>query len=133
MTNVPYVNDIGSIMYVMVCTRLDIAYGVSLLNHYMSNTGKDPWEALKWILRYLKGNVNFGLIYQRKRIIIGLVEGYVDSDYANDLDRRISITSYLFTVCGCTVSWKSTSQNIVTLSTIKAEYVAIVEATKEAL
>ena len=104
MTNVPYVNDIGSIMYVMVCTRLDIAYGVSLLNHYMSNNGKDPWEALKWILRYLKGNANFELIYQRRRIIIGLVEGYVDSDYANDLDRRIAKTSYLFTVCGCIVS-----------------------------
>ena len=104
MTNVPYVNDIGSIMYVMVCTRLDIAYGVSLLNHYMSDTGKDPWEALKWILRYLKGTTDFGLIYQRKQTTIGLVEGYVDSDYANDLDRRISITSYLFTVCGCVVS-----------------------------
>ena len=133
MTNVPYVNDIGSIMYVMVCTRLDIAYGVSLLNHYMSNNGKDPWEALKWILRYLKGNANFGLIYQRRRIIIGLVEGYVDSDYAKDLDERRLITGYLFIVCGCIVSWKSILQNIVALSTTEVEYVAIVEATKEAL
>ena len=72
-------------------------------------------------------------IPRRAYISTGLVEGYVNLDYAKNLDRKRSITSYLFTVCGCTVSWKSTSQNIVTLSTIKAEYVAIVEATKEAL
>ena len=41
MTNVPYANGIGSIMYTMVCTRLDIACGVSLLSHYMSNPGRD--------------------------------------------------------------------------------------------
>ena len=41
MSNVPYVNGIGSIMYAMVCTRPDIAYGVSLLSRYMSNPGRD--------------------------------------------------------------------------------------------
>ena len=66
MSNVPYVNGIGSIMYAMVCTRPDIAYGVSLLSRYMSNPRRDHWEALKWILRHLKGNANFGPIYQRK-------------------------------------------------------------------
>ena len=62
-----------------------------------------------------------------------MVECYVDSDYAKDLDERRLITGYLFIVCGCIVSWKSVLQNIVVLSTTKAEYVAIVETTKEAL
>ena len=117
----------------MVYTRPDIAYVVSLLSRYMSNPGRDHWEALKWILRYLKGTTDFGLIYQKKQTTIGLVEGYVDSDYAKDLDERRSITGYLFTGCGCVVSWKSTLQNIVALSTTKVEYVAAAEATKEAL
>ena len=117
----------------MVCTRADIAYGVSLLSHYMINPRKGHWEALKWILRYLKSTADFGLIYQRKQITIGLVEGYVDSDYAKDLDERRLITGYLFIVCGCIVSWKSILQNIVALSTTEAKYVAIVEAIKEAL
>ena len=88
----------------MVYTRPDIAYVVSLLSRYMSNPGRDRWEALKWILRYLKGTTDFGLIYQRKQTTIGLVEGYVDSDYAKDMDERRSITGYLFTVCGCIAS-----------------------------
>ena len=67
-------------MYSMVYTRPDIAYVVSLLSRYMSNPGRDHWEALKWILRYLKGTTDFGLIYQKKQTTIGLVEGYVDSD-----------------------------------------------------
>ena len=57
----------------------------------------------------------------------------MDSDYAKDLDERRLITGYLFIVCGCIVSWKSILQNIVALSTTEAEYVAIVEAIKEAL
>ena len=133
MSNVPYTNSIGSIMYAMVCTRPDIAHSVSLLSHYMSNPGRDHREALKWILRYLKGTADSGLIYQRKQTTIGLVEGYVDSDYTKDLDERRSITGYLFTGCGCVVSWKSTLQNIVALSTTKVEYATAVEATKEAL
>ena len=57
----------------------------------------------------------------------------MDSDYTKDLDERRSITGYLFTGCGCVVSWKSTLQNIVALSTTKVEYATAVEATKEAL
>ncbi|RVW77777.1 Retrovirus-related Pol polyprotein from transposon TNT 1-94 [Vitis vinifera] len=106
MSNVPYTNSIGSIMYAMVCTRPDIAHS---------------------------GTADSGLIYQRKQTTIGLVEGYVDSDYTKDLDERRSITGYLFTGCGCVVSWKSTLQNIVALSTTKVEYATAVEATKEAL
>ncbi|KAL6333469.1 hypothetical protein AAG906_028654 [Vitis piasezkii] len=62
MTNLSYANGIGSIMYVMVCMKPNIAYGMSLFIHYMSNLGKDHWEALKWILRYLKVFLSDGLV-----------------------------------------------------------------------
>jgi hypothetical protein len=60
----------------------------------------------------------------------GLI-GYVDSDYAADLDRRRSITGYVFTVGSCAVSWRATLQSVVALSTTEAEYIAIYEACKE--
>ncbi|KAL0441988.1 UNVERIFIED_CONTAM: Retrovirus-related Pol polyprotein from transposon TNT 1-94 [Sesamum radiatum] len=58
MEKVPYSNAIGSVMYLMVCTRPDIAYAVSCLSRYMSNAGPPHWEALKWLLRYLSGSTN---------------------------------------------------------------------------
>ena len=55
MTKVPYASAIGSLMYAMVCTRPDIAHAVGVVSRYMSNPGKQHWEAVKWILRYLRG------------------------------------------------------------------------------
>jgi len=62
----------------------------------------------------------------------GLV-GYVDFDYAGDLNKRRSLTGYIFTIGGCAVSWKASLQATVALSTTEAEYMAIFEACKEAI
>jgi hypothetical protein len=59
--------------------------------------------------------------------------GYVYSDYASDLDKRRSLSGYVYTVRGCVVSWKACLQATVAMSTTKTEYMAIAEATKEAL
>ncbi|XP_022863886.1 uncharacterized protein LOC111383922 [Olea europaea var. sylvestris] len=55
MSKVPYSNVIGSIMYLMICTRSDLDFAVSTLSRYMANLGPEHWEALKWLLKYLKG------------------------------------------------------------------------------
>lgn len=47
MANVPYAPSIGNLMYVMVCTTLDIAYAVEVVSRYMSNLGKQYWEIVK--------------------------------------------------------------------------------------
>ncbi|KAG8501075.1 hypothetical protein CXB51_003199 [Gossypium anomalum] len=61
------------------------------------------------------------------------VIGYVDTDFARDLDRRRSLTCYVITIGGCAISWKATLQTIVVFSTTEAEYMAITEACKEAI
>ncbi|KAG8498774.1 hypothetical protein CXB51_005214 [Gossypium anomalum] len=61
------------------------------------------------------------------------VIGYVDADFAGDLDRRRSLTGYVFTIGGCGISWKATLQTTVALSTTEAKYMAITEACKEAI
>ena len=63
MSKVPYGSAIGSIMYAIVCTRPDIAQSVSVVSRYMANPGKRHWEAVKWILRYLKGASDVGLTF----------------------------------------------------------------------
>ncbi|KAE8681319.1 hypothetical protein F3Y22_tig00111330pilonHSYRG00089 [Hibiscus syriacus] len=132
MTKVPYSNAVGCLMYAMVCTRPDLAHAVSQVCKYMSKPGKQHWDAVKWIFRYLKGTVGHGIVFGSQRDN-PLVVGYVDSDYAGDLDNRRSTTGYVFTLGGGPICWKSTVQSVVALSTTEAEYMAAAEAAKEAL
>lgn len=132
MSNVPYSSAIGSIMYAMVCTRPEISHVVSVVSRYMACPSKEHWQAVKWILRYLKGTANVGLTFSKVKLSESVV-GYVDSDYAGDLDKRRSLTGYVFTLSGSVISWKATLQSVVSLSTTEAEYMAITEAVKEAI
>ncbi|KAG8503958.1 hypothetical protein CXB51_002230 [Gossypium anomalum] len=106
MSHVSYSSAAGSLMYAMVCSHLDLSYAVSAVSRYMVNP---------------IGRTEDGVI------------GYVDADFAGDLDRRRSLTGYVFTIGGCAISWKATLQTTVALSTTKAEYMAITEACKEAI
>ncbi|GJZ29608.1 retrovirus-related pol polyprotein from transposon TNT 1-94 [Tanacetum coccineum] len=133
MSKVPYANAVGSLMYLMVCTRPDIAYAVSVVSRYLANPGKNHWEAVKWILKYLRGTANVGLVYGTDRGNHVDVTGFVDSDYAKDPDKGRSINGYTFLVQGCVVSWKAMLQHVVALSTTKAEYMALTKAVKEAI
>ena len=59
------------------------------------------------------------------------LEGYCDSHFAGDKDKRISVTGFCVYVCGCLVSWKTRGQKHVTLSLTEAEYVAVLELCQE--
>ncbi|GKF96752.1 hypothetical protein Tco_0292573, partial [Tanacetum coccineum] len=54
MAKVPYASAVGSVMYTMVCTRPDMTHAVGVVSRFMSNPGREHWEAVKWLLRYLK-------------------------------------------------------------------------------
>ena len=68
----------------------------------MNNLGKEHWEAIKWILRYLRGTANHALCFGVSKTIL---QGYVDSDMAGDKDSRRITTGCVFTIGGTTVSW----------------------------
>ncbi|GKE00686.1 retrotransposon protein, putative, ty1-copia subclass, partial [Tanacetum coccineum] len=106
MSKVPYANAVGSLMYLMLCTRPDITYVVSVVSRYLVNPDRG-------------NHVD--------------VTGFVDSDYAKDPDKGRPITGYAFLIHGCVVSWKATLQHVVALSTTEAEYMALTEAVKEAI
>ncbi|GKA61462.1 retrovirus-related pol polyprotein from transposon TNT 1-94 [Tanacetum coccineum] len=131
MSRIPYDSVVGSLMYVMVCTRPNIAHAMSVVSRYMAHPEKEHWNAVKRIFCYLKGISNVGLIYGGEREY--LVAGYSVSDYTADLDARRSLTGYVFTIGNLVVSWKATLQPSVALSTTEAEYMALTEATKEGI
>lgn len=132
MARVPYSNVVGSVMYLMVCSRLDLAYSISILSRYMSNPGEAHWEAMKWLLRYIKGTSNLRIQF-RKQIEGVILRGYTDSDYAGDRDNRKSTSAYVYTLCNSCISWKSQLQKIVALSSTEAEYIVVTDAIKEGI
>src|ERR1044072_2289768 len=95
MSKIPYASAVGCLMYVMVCTRPDLAQAVSQVCKFMSKPGKQHWEAIKWILRYLRGTSDRGIMFSREQTVPSVV-GYVDSDYAGDLDDCRSTTGYVY-------------------------------------
>ena len=95
MGTVPYSNVVGSIMYSMVCTRADLAHAISSLSRFMSNPRKEHWQAQKWLLRYIAGTVDYGLVYIKHGDHVK-VKGFVDSDYARDIDSRSQLLHISF-------------------------------------
>ncbi|GJS45165.1 hypothetical protein Tco_0595286 [Tanacetum coccineum] len=91
MSRVLYASAMGSLMFAMICTRPDIAHAVGVVSRYMTEPGREHWEAVKRILRYVKGTSNVALYFGDSDLI---VTGYVDSDYAvncGDVNNRSRI------------------------------------------
>ena len=87
--------------------------------------------ALKQVLRYLKGSCSHGLFFGSNDKS-GLV-GYCDSSYNVDPDDGRSTSGHIFFLNMCHVSWSSTKQEIVALSSCEAEFMAATEATKQTI
>jgi hypothetical protein len=68
MAKLSYVLAIGSLMYAMVCTRPNIAHAMGALSRFMLNPGKQHWEVVKWILRYLQGTTNISLYFRKSEL-----------------------------------------------------------------
>ena len=104
MTRVLYSNDVGSLMHAMVCTRPNFSQAVSIISRHMHDPSKGHWEAVKWVLRYIKGTIDVGLVFEKDSTSKQDCVGYVDSNYAGDLEKPRSTTRYVFTLSQVSVS-----------------------------
>ena len=129
MHKVPYREAIGSLMYASVTTCPDITFAISTLSQFLENLGEAHWEAVKRVFRYLSGTRDLALTYGGERHDL---EGYTDADRASQ-DHRRAISGHAFMIDGGAVSWSSRKQELVTLSTAEAEYVAATHAAKECI
>jgi hypothetical protein len=128
MKLVPFRSALGSLMYLVIGSRPDIAFAVSTMAQFANNPGWAHWEGVKRIYRYLLGTKRLGLTYGTSDA--GLV-GYTDADGASQ-EHRHAITGFAFLVDGGAISWGSRKQELVTLSTAESEFVAATHAAKEA-
>jgi len=128
-----YQRCIGSLMYLMICTRPDIAYSVGVLSRHVSCPGKAHMQAVKRIFRYLRGTSQYRLEYHSDDKAVSEVQVFVDSDWAGDRVDRKSISGFVVMFEGGAVSWGSKKQMSVALSTVEAEFIAASMAVKETL
>ena len=125
-----YQSAIGSLLYLSGKTRPDVAFIVNKLARFCAKPSVEHMSAVKRVLRYIKGTINFGLLYSKQKSDDCV--GYCDSDWAGDVEDRKSTSGYSFQLGGAAISWNSTKQSCVALSTAEAEYVALSHAAQEA-
>lgn len=126
----PYSALVGSLQYIAVCTRPDIAFTASMLGRHSANPGEEQWQAAKESLRYLVRTAQYGLRYHGSSEV---VYGFCDADFAGDISTRRSTTAFVIMCNGAAISWQSRLQPTTAASTTEAEYMAANAATREML
>ena len=127
---VEYQRLVGSLMHIMLGTRGDIVYAVSVASRHLANLGPQHLKLGRRIIRYLAGTKRLRLAYKG---YLQILKGFTDADWAGCRDTRRSIVGYLFNLGSGAISWQSKRQNVVALSTCEAEFLGQTQATKEAI
>jgi hypothetical protein len=105
-------------------TRPDLAFAYSELSKFVQCPQPHHMLVAQHVLRYLLGTYDLGIRYHRNAFHHDQLWGWVDADWAGDLQTRRSHTGYVLMLNGGPVSWKSRRQDSVALSTSEAEYMA---------
>jgi hypothetical protein len=128
-TDFPYSETVGSLMYAMIGTRPDLAMALSVVCRFMQNPKKLHCDLVKPILRYVNYN-SYSLIYKSHHS--PELVGWVDASYANQ-EKFKSTTGYLFTFGNTAISWLSSRQPVVALSSCEAELIAANSVVQETI
>ena len=131
MEHTPYHSLVGSLNYLAVGTRPDIAFVVGRLATVFDCYRPDHWDAAIRVIRYLKGTRLLSLELGGSNPIRPIV--FSDSDYANCPDTSRSVGGYCFSFGSGMVSWASRKQQHTSDSTCYSEYIAAHSATHEVL
>ena len=116
-------------MYLKNYICQDIAYAVSKLSKYTSNSRVEHWKTIIRVIRYLRFTRNIELNYTRYPAVL---EGYCDANWISDTRDSKSTSRYVFTLGGAAVSWKSSKQTCIARSTMESEFIALDKAGEEA-
>ncbi|XP_070682477.1 secreted RxLR effector protein 161-like [Malus domestica] len=106
-------------------------YGVSVISMSMERPTEMHLNAAKRILRYVKGTIDYGVFYNSQGGSDFV--GFIDSDYAEDIDDRKNTSGYLFMINFGAITWSSKKQQIVTLSTTEAKFVVTASCACQAI
>ncbi len=127
---ISYQSIVRSLMYIMLKTRLDRIYSISVISRYVFNLTQSHWQAIKRIFRYLRK------IYQMKltfREALKFLESYTNSNWAKNQDIRRSTSEYVFNVSSDVINWFSKRQSTMTLFIYEVEYTEQILIVKETI
>ncbi|CAI7835106.1 unnamed protein product, partial [Closterium sp. NIES-54] len=129
-----YQRKLGCLLFAAVACRPDLSYSASQLATYVKKPEAEHMAELDRALHYLVSTLTVGLTYHKNGTTTPKLIGYVDADHAGDSDNRRSRTGYIyrFEPIG-PISWQSSKQELIALSSTEAEYIALCSATKEGL
>jgi len=122
---------IGSLLYLMLGTRPDIAYAVTKLSQYAANPSQEHVDKALYICRYLQGTMDYALVLDGPSKE-GLI-AFSDSDHASDPEKRRSVTGNVVMLAKAAVLWTSHAQKTVANSSTEAEYMAVSDCAKQVM
>ncbi|CAI7888951.1 unnamed protein product [Closterium sp. NIES-54] len=127
----PYPELVGCLMYLMTCTRPDLAYPLSILARYVAPRRHRPehMAAAKRVLRYLCSTSGLGLVLGGRRLVVLI--GHADASWADDQTMQRSSQGYTFSLGSGSVSWRSTRSSSVLSSSCEAQIYAGAMAAQE--
>ncbi|CAI7869424.1 unnamed protein product [Closterium sp. NIES-53] len=127
----PYPELVGCLMYLMTCTRPDLAYPLGLLARYVARGRhrKVHWDAAKRVLRYLCSTSGMGLVLGGRGPVV--LTGHTDASWVDDSVTQRSSQGYTFSLGSGSVSWRSTRSSSVLSSSCEAEIYAGAMAAQE--
>ncbi|CAI7734162.1 unnamed protein product [Closterium sp. NIES-54] len=127
----PYPELVGCLMYLMTCTRPDLAYPLSILARYVAPGRHRPehMAAAKRVLRYLCNTSGMGLVLGGRSPVV--LTGHADASWADDQATQRSSQGYTFSLGSGSVSWRSTRSSSVLGSSCEAEIYAGAMAAQE--
>ncbi|GAU28769.1 hypothetical protein TSUD_357540, partial [Trifolium subterraneum] len=119
---------VGCLRY--VCnSRSDISHSVGMVSRFMQKPKVTHMQAVKRIMRYLQGTIDYGILFPKPTGHKGNLIGFCDSDWCGDQVERKSTMGYVFKLFDSPISWSSKKQTVVALSTCEAEYISACYAT----
>ncbi len=117
-------------MYIMLQTRSDITFAVSTVSQFAQNSNTSHYNAVKWIFKYLADIMNLSVIYD---ITDNDLIDYINADWGGCHNTRKFTEAYLFLLYEGLISWCSKCQQFIALFSTEAEYMAKMQAMKEAI
>ncbi|CAI5951850.1 unnamed protein product [Closterium sp. NIES-65] len=129
-----YQKKLGCLLFAAVTCRPDLSYSASQLATYLKKPEVEHLAELDRALHYFVSTPTIGLTYYKNATTPTKLIGYVDADHAGDSDNRRSRTGYIYRLEPIgPISWQSSKQELIALSSAEAEYIALCSATKEGL
>jgi hypothetical protein len=127
-----YQSMISCINYLATQTRPDVTYAASVLSHFLVNPSPVYIKAVKRVLQYLKGTVDFSIIYSSAEPPALNLRLFSNTDYTGDRYIYRLTGVYIGFFAGRPATWQSKHQSVVVQSSTESEYMALSEAAKEA-